>query len=247
MQVIAPDPTDAAHFDAGADLPDSRVQRQTMVDCQIRTFEVTDQRLINRLMEVPRERFLPDDLRMLAYSDVNLKLPLDTPGETARTLLTPMVLARMIQGARVRPSDRVLDVACGTGYSTAIFAGLAGEVIALEAGPSMRRALQGRLAACGLERVRTLDGSLAEGADSDGPFDVILINGAATTNLEGLLAQLAEGGRLLVIRRAPDDPTGRAAKAICYEKRGAEIGNRYLFDASAPLLAAFAPAPTFSF
>ena len=218
-----------------------------MVDCQIRTFEVTDQRLINRIMEVPRERFLPDDLRMLAYSDVDLRLPPEVPGEEARTLLTPMVLARMIQGARLRPTERVLDVACGTGYSTAIIAGLAGEVIALESGPARRRALQRRLAMCGLDRVRTLDGGLAEGADTDGPFDVILINGAASTNLEALLAQLADGGRLIVIRRAPDDPTGRAAKAICYEKRGTEIGNRYLFDTSAPLLPAFAPVPTFTF
>ena len=147
-------------------------------------------------MEVPRERFLPDDLRMLAYSDVDLKLPPEVPGEEVRTLLTPMVLARMIQGARLKPTERVLDVACGTGYSTAIIAGLAGEVIALESGPARRRALQRRLAACGLERVRTLDGGLAEGADTDGPFDVILINGAASTNLEALLAQLAEGGRL---------------------------------------------------
>ena len=247
MQVIAPESAETARSTDGGDLPDSRVQRQTMVDCQIRTFEVTDQRLINRIMEVPRERFLPDDLRMLAYSDVDLRLPPEVPGEEARTLLTPMVLARMIQGARLRPTERVLDVACGTGYSTAIIAGLAGEVIALESGPARRRALQRRLAACGLDRVRTLDGGLAEGADTDGPFNVILINGAASTNLEALLAQLAEGGRLIVIRRAPDDPTGRAAKAICYEKRGTEIGNRYLFDASAPLLPAFAPVPTFTF
>ena len=247
MQVTSPDATDALRSKDGGDLPDSLVQRQTMVDCQIRTFEVTDQRLINRIMDVPRERFLPRDLRMLAYSDVDLRLPPEAPGEAARTLLTPMVLARMIQGGRIKPLDRVLDIACGTGYSTAILAGLAAEVIALEASPAMRRTLQARLATCGLDHVRTLDGDLGEGAATDGPFDVILINGAASTNLEGLLGQLAEGGRLLVIRRAPDDPTGRAAKAICYEKRGAEIGNRYLFDASAPLLPAFTPAPTFKF
>ncbi len=247
MQVIARDPTHAARSGDVGDLHDSRVQRQTMVDCQIRTFEVTDQRLINRIMEVPRERFLPDSLRTLAYSDVDLKLPPEAPGEEARTLLTPMVLARMIQGGRLRPTDRVLDIACGTGYSTAILAGLAKEVIALEAGAAMRRALQGRLATCGLDHVRTLDGDLSEGAATDGPFDVILVNGAASTKLEGLLGQLADGGRLLVIRRAPDDPTGRAAKAICYEKRGAEVGNRYLFSASASLLPAFTPAPTFKF
>ena len=251
MQPRATGPLEAAPKDAspseGADLPDSRAHRQTMVDCQIRTFDVTDQRLLNRLLELPRERFLPGALRTLAYSDVALRVPAEAPDEEPRTLLTPMVLARMIQGGRVKPTDRVLDIAGGTGYSAAILAGLAAEVIALEAGPLRRRTMQACLATCGLDRVRTLDGDLAQGAASDGPFDVILVNGAAAANLEGLMAQLAADGRLLVVRRAPDDPTGRAAKAICYEKRGGDIGNRYLFDASAPLLRAFTPAPTFVF
>ena len=251
MQSRAPNPLAAGPMERSSledsEGPDLWSHRQTMVDCQIRTFEVTDQRLINRILELPRERFLPSDLRTLAYSDVALRLPADAVGEEPRTLLTPMVLARMIQGGRVKITDRVLDVAGGTGYSAAILAGLAAEVIALEAGPVRRRAMQACLAACGLERVRTLDGDLAQGAASDGPFDVILVNGATAANLEELMAQLAADGRLLVIRRAPDDPTGRAAKAICYEKRGGEIGSRYLFDASAPLLGAFTPAPTFVF
>ncbi len=251
MQFRSTDPLFAGPTEAPRrermDLASFATHRQTMVDCQIRTFEVIDQRLINRFLEVPREQFLPDGLRTLAYSDVALRVPSDAAGEESRTLLTPMVLARLIQGGRPKVTDRVLDVAGGNGYSAAILAGLAAEVIALETGPVRRRTMQACLATCGLDRVRTLDGDLAQGASSDGPFDVILVNGAAAANLEGLMAQLAAGGRLLVIRRAPDDPTGRAAKAVCYEKRGSEIGNRYLFDASAPLLNAFAPPPSFVF
>ena len=243
---LTTNPTQAPALERGG-LSEFAAHRQTMVDCQIRTFEVTDQRLINRFLALPRERFLPTSLRTLAYSDVALRVLSEAATEEPRTLLTPMVLARMIQGGRVRSTDRVLDVAGGTGYSAAILAGLAAEVIALEVGPVRRRTMQACLAACGLDRVRTLDGDLAKGAASDGPFDVILVNGATAANLEGLMGQLAAEGRLLVIRRAPDDPTGRAAKVICYEKRGGEIGNRYLFDASAPLLGAFAPAPTFVF
>ena len=224
-----------------------QAQRQTMVDCQIRTFDVTDQRLITRLLEVPREHFVPDSMRDLAYSDVGLTVPPPAPGEEPRYLLPPLILARLIQGGTVRPTDRVLDIACGTGYSTAVLAGLAAEVLALEAGPLMRRDLQARLTAYGLERVRTLDGPLAEGAMEDGLFDVILVNGAVEQGLDGLFEQLADGGRLMAIVRSPDDPTGRAAKAVCFAKRGGVVGRRYLFDASAPTLPAFAKAPHFVF
>lgn len=230
-----------------ADYKATQAQRQTMVDCQIRTFEVTDQRLINRLLAVPRECFVPEGVRELAYSDVGLTIPPGAAGDEPRYLLPPLILARLIQGGTVRPSDRVLDIACGTGYSTAILAGLAGAVLALEANPVLRRDLQARLSGFGLEGVRTLDGPLAEGAMSDGPFDVILVNGAVETALDDLFAQLAEGGRLLTILRAPEDPTGRAAKALCYTKRGGAIGQRFLFDASAPVLRAFVKARQFVF
>ncbi len=230
-----------------ADLEAYQAQRQTMVDCQIRTFDVTDQRLISRLLEVPREGFVPDEMRELAYSDVGLTVPPAAAGEEARYLPPPFILARLIQGGTVRATDRVLDIACGTGYSTAVLAGLAAVVLALEAGPLLRRDLQARLSAFGLERVRTLDGPLAEGAMEDGPFDVILVNGAVEQGLDALFEQLAEGGRLLTILRGPDDPTGRAAKAICFAKRSGIVGRRYLFDASAPTLPAFAKAPHFVF
>jgi protein-L-isoaspartate(D-aspartate) O-methyltransferase len=232
---------------ARRDLGGSLEQRQTMIDCQIRTFDVTDQVLLARLMEVPRERLVPDDVRDLAYSDIGFSIkPKDALGE-ARYLLPPMVLARLIQGGRVKPTDKVLDVACGAGYSTAILAGLATSVIALEADADLVSNLRARLASVDLSHVRCLEGELAEGSRRDAPFDVILINGAVETGLDSLFAQLAEGGRLIAIRRDLTDPTGRAAKAICYEKRGGEIGSRYLFDASAPVLRAFRRAPRFTF
>ena len=228
-------------------LKDSMAQRQTMVDCQIRTFDVTDQRVIAGFLAVPRELFVPDEVRDLAYSDIGFSSKATTPGEETRYLLPPLVLARLIQGGRVRTTDRVLDVACGAGYSTAILAGLSAEVIALEASPGARSDLQDRLQSAGFGHLRALDGALEDGAPGDGPFDVILINGAVETRLDGLFAQLAEGGRLLAILRGPDDPTGRAAKAMCFEKRSGEIGHRYLFDASAPVLRAFLKAPQFVF
>ena len=93
-------------------LSDFATQRQTMVDCQIRTFDVTDQNVIARFNDLPREHFLPEALKSLAYSDAALELRSD--GAT-RTMLAPLVLARMIQGAGVTETDRVLDVAGGAG------------------------------------------------------------------------------------------------------------------------------------
>ena len=228
------------------DLKDSAAQRQTMVDCQIRTFEVTDQRLIARVLAVPRERFVPDGVRDLAYTDTGLTVPAGPDGAEQRYLLPPLILVRMIQGARVKANDRVLDVAGGTGYSAALLAGLAAEVHVLETGAERCADLAARLDGAGTARVVTHAGAL-DASVAAGPFDVILVNGAVETDLEALLFQLTDDGRLVCIRRGGDDPTGRAAKTLCYEKRGSEIGTRYLFDASAPVLQAFKAPAAFVF
>ncbi|WP_026608273.1 protein-L-isoaspartate O-methyltransferase family protein [Methylocapsa acidiphila] len=228
-------------------LPDSALLRRTMVECQIRTFDVTDQTLLERLLEVPRELFLPAELAPLAYSDASLRIKSGRPNDESRVLLPPLVLARLIQGAGLHPSDKILDVAPTTGYSTALFAGLGGAVVALESDQALRDATRANLDRYGLGRVRTILGPLAEGAPKDGPFDVIFINGAVEANLEPLLGQLREGGRLLTIQLQPDNPSGVAGKAMRYEKVDQVIGTRALFDVSAPLLGAFQKVAEFTF
>jgi protein-L-isoaspartate(D-aspartate) O-methyltransferase len=225
----------------------SAILRRTMVDCQIRTFDVTDQRLLARMLEVPREQFLPTELAQFAYSDLALELSPAEPGGERRTLLPPFVLARLIQGAAVVSTDNVLDVAPGSGYSSALLAGLAGRVVALESERSFYEAVRFNLDAFGLTDVRTDRGPLAAGAQSDAPFDVIFINGTVEANLEILFSQLKEGGRLLALKRLPDDPTGRAGKAVRYEKLEGAKGYRILFDASAPVLDAFRKSEQFKF
>lgn len=226
------------------DLTDSQTLRQTMVDCQVRTFNVTDQRLISRLLAVPRERFLSDDVRHLAYSDIGF---VTKAGAATRYVLPPLILARLIQGGRVVSTDRVLDIASGQGYSTAVLAGLAGQVVALEADSTASQDLGQRLAGFGLDHVKVVTGDLAAGAASEAPFDVILLNGAVEIRPESLFGQLADGGRLLTVMRDLDDPTGRAGKAVCFEKRDGVVGIRSLFDASAPVLPGFQTAPQFVF
>ncbi len=221
----------------------SAVARRTMVDRQIKTFDVTDSALLARMLEVPRELFLPAELKPLVYSDSSLQLKAGAPGQTPRTLLPPLVLARLIQGARVMDSDRALVVAAGTGYSTALLAGLAAAVVALESDPKLLDEARVSLDAFGLKDVRLIAGPLAAGAPGDAPFDVILVDGGVAANLDPLLAQLKNGGRLVAVQRQPDG-TG---KAVRYDKVDGAIGYRILFDAAAPVLDAFRPAEAFTF
>jgi protein-L-isoaspartate(D-aspartate) O-methyltransferase len=214
-----------------------------MVDRQIITFDVTDSALLARMMEAPRELFLPADLKPFAYSDSSLSLKSGAPGGKARALLPPLILARLIQGAQINRSDRVLVVAAGGGYSTALVAGLADAVVAIESDPALFEQARASLDAFGLKRIPMLFGPLAAGAPGEAPFDVILVDGGVAANLDPLLAQLKDGGRLVAIQRLPD----RTGKAVRYYKADGATGYRILFDAAAPVLEAFEPAEEFTF
>lgn len=215
--------------------------RRTMVDRQIKTFDVTDAAVLARMLEVARERFLPGDLGPLAYSDAALEL--EGEDGAVRRLLPPLVLARLIQGARVEPADRALVVAAGPGYSAALLAGLASEVVAVESDAVLAAQCRDNLAAAGLSGVRVIEGPLVAGAPRAAPFDVILVDGAAAARLDPLIEQLADGGRLVVLRQTPEG----ICQATRYEKSGATVGTRALFDAGHPVLDAFRPVESFTF
>lgn len=218
-------------------------RRKTMVDCQLRTFEVTDLAVLDAFMTTPREAFMASADLAVVYSDAAQTVSSD--GQS-RSLLTPMVLARLIQAADLDRGCRVLDVGGGAGYSAAILSHLAGSVVALEAYSGFSAATAANASALGLETIRTVTGPLAQGAAGDGPFDVILVNGAVEEGLETLFTQLAPGGRLLCVMRAPGQ-VGRSAKAMRFDRVGADVSSRFLFDAAAPLLEGFLRKPQFVF
>ena len=221
-------------------------ERRTMVDCQVRTFDVTDRPIIERMLVVPRERFVPDDARALAYSDVPLRMKSTTTGGDTRVLLPPFVVARLLQGAGVRASDRVLDVASGGGYCAAIVAALAHSVVCLESDDALAGATRTNLAAFGLSQVQTHAGALPTGVPDAGPFDLIIVNGGVAAGLDALFAQLAPNGRLVTILYA-DDQSGRAGKATRFDKNETDVSRRFLFDAGASMLREFTAAPAFVF
>lgn len=212
--------------------------RRMMVDSQLRTFDVHDIPLLDAFDAVPRERFVPPGRESLAYIDQDI---LVTDGPVRRFMLSPMILGRLIQSLEIEPGARVLDVACGLGYSTAVIASLGVEVTGLEADEALAAAARERLASLGVG-AQVVAGPLQDGHPDGAPYEAILVNGAFEVRPEGLLRQLAEGGRLIGIQGR-----GRSARALVFVRAGDAFGQRSVFDAAAPLLPEFREEPGFVF
>lgn len=204
--------------------------RRMMADRQLRTFDVTDVAVLAAFDAVPRERFVAPALRDVAYCD----RPLACAGGK-RQLLAPMILARLVQEARVEPTSRVLDVAGGSGYSACVLGRLAGSVIALESEATEAPFDLG-------DNVTRAVGPLADGAKTHAPFDVILINGVIEVAPTALLDQLADGGRLLTLERQ-----GPAVQGVRYDRNGKDVTRRAVFNASGATLPEFAAPARFIF
>ncbi len=217
---------------------DFAAARRMMVDGQIRTADVTDVRLLAAVLEVPRERFVPERNGALAYLD--LDVPVSESGRPQRRLLKPMVLAKLLQMAAIGERNRVLDVGCAIGYAAALLARLGGSVIALEEDAALARQAQQVLA--GVANIKIVTGPLVAGWPAEAPYDVIVLEGATEFVPHALLRQLNEGGRLVcVLGRGP------ASKGMLYRAVGGEPSGRPVFDATAPLLPGFSEAPAFVF
>jgi protein-L-isoaspartate(D-aspartate) O-methyltransferase len=222
------------------------LRRRIMVDRQIRTFDVTDRAVIARMLEVPRELFLPADLAPLAYCDGQLQVAGSVPGEV-RTLVAPFALARLIQAGTVAPDDKVLVVGDGPGYAAALIAGLTRRVVALESDPGFAERTREACASLGIGNVSAITGPLASGYPPTSPYDVVFVLGVVEVEPEELYAQLSDHGRLMTFQKPPRDPAGRAAKAVRITHVGSEYCARPLFDAAAPVLDAFRAKPVFVF
>jgi protein-L-isoaspartate(D-aspartate) O-methyltransferase len=217
-------------------MPDYAAQRLNMIESQVRANDVTDVRVQDAMREVPRERFVPAARRAIAYADSALEL---VPG---RFLLEPRSFAKLLQLAEIAPGDNVLDVGCTTGYSTAVLARLAAKVVGLEEDADLVRVASDMLPALGSSNVRVVQGALAGGYPAAAPYDVIFVNGAVERVPDALLAQLADGGRLVVVLQ-----TGPQGRATLFLREDGQIGRRGAFDASAPVLAGFRQPAGFVF
>jgi protein-L-isoaspartate(D-aspartate) O-methyltransferase len=214
-------------------------QRQAMVDGQIRVNDVTDPRIIEAMLALPREQFVPRSRVDLAYIDEDIEIREAFGAAPARYLMEPMTLAKLIQALEIEPADRALVVGCATGYSAAIVARLAGKVIALESEEALaaeaRRILKQR-------NITVVSGALNAGWPYSAPYDAILIDGSVEFVPDAITAQLADGGRLVAVVGQ-----GRAAKALFHVRSGGVVSARPLFDAAIPPLPGFARPPQFVF
>jgi protein-L-isoaspartate(D-aspartate) O-methyltransferase len=217
-------------------MPDYAAQRLNMVESQVRANDVTDVRVQAALGAVLRERFVPAIRRGTAYVDAAVEL---VPG---RYLLEPRTFAKLLQLAEILPGDKVLDVGCATGYSTAVLAKIAHDVIGLEQDADLVRIASDMIPAVGAANVRVIQGGLAQGYPAGAPYDVILIDGAVEQIPEALLAQLAEGGRLVTVIQQ-----GAQGRATVFLRQDGHVGHRAAFDAAAPILAGFRQPAGFVF
>ena len=216
---------------------DYATARDNMIDCQLRTNKVTEERLLEAFGQVPRELFVPEARRAVAYVDEDIAIG------SGRYLMEPMVLGRLLQAAAIEPGDVVLDVGAGTGYASAIAARLAATVVALESAEGLAAQANERFQELGIDNAVVVTGPLTEGYGRQAPYNVILLNGAVASLPEAITAQLAEAGRLITVVK-PEEGPGKATLVQCV---GGHISSRVVFDAATPRLAGFEPVAGFRF
>lgn len=216
---------------------DYAAARINMVENQIRANRVGDPGVIRALAEIPRELFVPKPMRGFAYVDDDL----DVGG--GRFIIEPLVLARLLAEARIKPTDVVLSIGDATGYSTAVTARLAQTVVALECdGDWANRATQS-LNDLGIDNAAVVLGRLEKGYPAQAPYDVIVVAGAVAELPMDLCRQLGDGGRLVaVVNSTPG--LGRGTLVV---RVGDSWGRRVLFDAATPVLPGFQPQAKFVF
>ncbi|WP_413872340.1 protein-L-isoaspartate O-methyltransferase family protein [Albidovulum sp.] len=215
-------------------MTDFAARRTMMVDTQVRPNDVTKYPIIEAMLAVPREAFVPGGQREAAYVGGNLEI---APG---RVMLEPRTLAKMLDALDVQPTDLVLDVGCGFGYSAAVIARMAEAVVALEEAEALAGQAQARLSAEGADSAALVTGPLAEGAAKHGPYDVIVIEGAAEAVPDAILAQLKDGGRIGCLFM-------EGALGVCRigHKIDGAVTWRFAFNAAAPVLPGFAARKAF--
>ena len=219
---------------------DFAANRRNMIDTQLRTYDVSSKRILDAVDAVPREMFVPQDATALAYADQPFVI---TTGEgETRSLIQPMVLARMIQSADIQPGDRVLSLAGGSGYGAAIMAAMGASVTMLESDEGLAGVARRALISAGADSVSVVVGELSSGYPASHPYDVILIEGSLEVMPSMLAAQLADGGRMVAVLGH-----GRAGRVAVWQRTAGSIGKRTVFDAAAPPLGSFAQPAGFAF
>jgi len=210
-------------------------RRTMMVDTQIRPSDVTKFTIIEAMLSVPREVFVPSAKREAAYADAAMPLG------SGRFMVEPRTLAKMLDALDVTNTDLVLDLGAGYGYSSAVLARMAEAVVAVEPNEEFATEAQDALNEVSADNVIWHTGALVEGAEKLGPYDVILVQGGVEMVPDALVSQLKDGGRIGCLFM--DGPLGSVK--IGYKSAGS-ISWRFAFNATAPMLDGFANESSFA-
>ena len=209
--------------------------REVMVDTQIRPSDVTKFPILEAMLTIPREHFVPLDKRSVAYIGESVSLGAD------RVVMDPRTLAKLLDALDITQSELVLDIGSGLGYSSALLSRLAEAVVAIEDDETRVADSEEALQDMGLDNVFLLQGALNEGAAKHGPYDVIIIQGAVEHIPPCLIDQLKEGGRMGAI--FTDKMNGEARIGF---KRDGYMTWRFAFNATLPLLDGFRKVKKFT-
>ncbi|QPC41696.1 protein-L-isoaspartate O-methyltransferase [Kaustia mangrovi] len=216
-------------------MTDFQTARTNMVESQIRPSGITDHRIIAAMSEVPREAFVPRARQQLAYMDEDLPLTEAVDGAPPRYLMEPMSFARLLQLAGIDQDELVLDVGCALGYSTAVISRLAQSVVALEADGDLADRAGELLVEHGVMNAAVVTGPLRDGHKAEGPYDVIVVNGAVPEIPAALFDQLKDNGRLVAVV----EPENGVGKTTLFTRHGTAISSRQSYDANVPALPGF--------
>ena len=214
--------------------------REQMVDTQVRPNSVSNHAVIGQFLSVPRERFVPEDRMALAYIDDDVAVAETTEGD--RNIMNAMMLSKLVQFAEVQSTHFVLDIGCASGYSSAIFSGLAESVVAVEAHVDLVEKATNTLQDLGCDNVAVVTRPLTEGCPSEAPFDVIFLGGAVEVVPQTLFDQLRDGGVLVTV-----EGHGNAGRAMKYRKVGDVVSSEEGFNASVKPLPGFEKPREFVF
>lgn len=215
---------------------DYTVDRHAMVDCQVRPSDVTNYAIIEAMLTVPREHFVPKSQKAIAYSEAEIRLAED------RTMMPARTFSKMLEQTGVGPDDLVLDLAAATGYSSAVFSHLCGAVVSVDADASLLKTASEAFEGLEIDNIVVHEGDPAEGASEHSPYDVIFVNGAVEQVPDALIDQLKIGGRLVAI--FVDGAQGQCRVIV---KTQNAKSSRYAFDAWAQVLPGFEKEKSFAF
>ncbi len=203
--------------------------RQNMVESQLRTNKITNDKILLAMREISRENFVPSNLQNIAYIDNNIEIA------DGHFMMAPMDLARIMQSCQIKDDDNILIIGSSSGYSAAVASRLASSVFAIESNEKLANLSENILTEMAMDNVVIKNASLSDGWQKQAPFDVILFDGAVDSIPDNIIGQLAEGGRMVAIIKQND----LIGIATVFKKQNGHISKYHLFDANVKSLNEF--------